>query len=69
MKAGRPPLLTPNVEWKLMIPEPLALQVEMLCFDPLRGKAKHGARSAYLVRLIREDLAKRGILAGGENIA
>jgi hypothetical protein len=61
-KPGRPALLTPNVEWKLMMPENLAALVEILCWDPVKQKPAFGARSAYLVELIRRDLKARGYL-------
>ncbi len=59
---GRPANSIPSVEWKIMIPEDLAANVELLCFDPVRNKPAFGARSAYLTRLIREDLEKRKLI-------
>lgn len=59
---GRPTLLIPNTTWKVRVPEPLALIVDSLCFDPLRNKLKFGDRSAYVTSLIRRDLVQKGIL-------
>lgn len=59
---GRPVNLEPSVEWKIMIPESLAAPVELLCLDPVRMKPAFGARSAYISRLIREDLERRKLI-------
>lgn len=59
---GRPQNLEPTIEWKIMIPESLAAPVELLCLDPVRMKPAFGARSAYISRLIREDLERRKLI-------
>lgn len=58
-KRGRPPFAVPKVEWAVMIPQPLAAQVELLLLDPLLDKPKHGARSELLEQLLREWLEKQ----------
>jgi hypothetical protein len=50
-----------------MIPEYLAAHVELLCHDPVRNKPVHGARSAYIIRLIRDDFKRRGIISPDED--
>jgi hypothetical protein len=63
---GRPANLEKTLEWKIMIPESLAAPVELLCLDPVRNKPAFGARSAYISRLIREDLERRRMIEPDE---
>lgn len=56
---ARPPRAVPAVAWKVYIPIDLVVKVDVFLSDPLTGKTEHGARSAYVERLIREDLARK----------
>ncbi len=57
-KPGRPPLLIPTVAWKLKIPVPIAVKLDMLVFDPVRGINAYGQRSALVTHILREYLAR-----------
>jgi hypothetical protein len=59
MKRGRKALSTPTVEWKCRIPIDLAVKIDMLHLDPVKGTPEYGARSALITSLIREYLNKR----------
>jgi hypothetical protein len=53
----RPRRVIPAVDWKVYIPIDLAAKVDVLLVDPLTGRTEFGARSAYIERLVRQDLA------------
>lgn len=57
-KVGRPPLLIPTVAWKLKIPAPLAVKLDMLVFDPVKGINAYGQRSALVTRILREYIER-----------
>jgi len=54
MKRGRRALTTPNIDWKIRIPQPLAAEVELILLDPLRGEVKYGERSQLIESLLRD---------------
>lgn len=58
-KTGRKPLEMPRTRWTVYIREDLAAKVELIILDPMREKAKYGARTAYLESLIEKDLRER----------
>ncbi len=60
-KRGRKPLEVPRIRWQVFVNEKLAAAVELLLLDPMREKAKYGARTEYLEGLIRKDLTERRI--------
>lgn len=55
----RPKLITPNVPWKVHIPEDLAAQVEILLADPMTGRRKYSVRNELITRLLREWLSEQ----------
>jgi len=57
-RRGRPSLLIPTVEWKLKIPAPVAVRLDMLVLDPLKGVPAYGQRSALVTQILRDYLAK-----------
>lgn len=57
-------LAEPNVRWDLYIPTTLAAQVELVLMDPLRSRAKFGARSELISSLLRDWLAKSSVGQG-----
>jgi len=57
-KVGRPPLLVPTVAWKLKIPIPIAVKLDMLVFDPVKGINAYGQRSALVTQILREYLER-----------
>lgn len=58
---GKPRKATPTTGWKVRIPEDLAAKVDLIMMDPLTQKVTYGARSDYIVALIRADLRARGL--------
>ncbi len=56
MKRGRPALAIPTVEWKLRIPYDIALKIDAITADPLRGGQLYGARSDFVARILRREL-------------
>jgi hypothetical protein len=42
----------PTVEWKVSIPQNLALDIELLFYDPVNHKPDYGARSALITQLL-----------------
>lgn len=65
-KRGRKPLDEPSVPWKCQIPEKLAMRVELLLLDPVKGAPIYGARSALVTQLLRAYMAqfeKTGVVA------
>lgn len=55
-RRGRPSHMTPTVEWKCHIPIDVAVKIDMINLDPVRGTPAYGARSALVTRLLREYL-------------
>lgn len=51
---GRKPLVIPTVPMKTYVPKPLAAKVELLLFDPARGKPSYAARSNLVVALLQK---------------
>lgn len=43
----------PSVEWKISIPQELALRIELLFYDPANRKPDYGARSALITELLK----------------
>lgn len=58
-KTGRKPHADPPENWRLSIPRSLAIQVELLLYDPAKGKVAYSSRSDYVTSLIRHDLNQR----------
>ena len=50
----RPKKTNPTVRRTVYIPEELDRKVELLLLDPVKGRAKFGAWSDLMTRLIRE---------------
>lgn len=46
-------------EWRVMVPAEIALKVELLLMDPVRGKPTYGARSALVTELLIAYLQKQ----------
>lgn len=61
MSRGRKPSLVPTTQWSIMIPIPLAFQVESQLMDPVTQKATYAARSKLIQSLLYEWLQKQGI--------
>lgn len=55
----RPRKATPSRKRMTFLPEDLAAEVEILLFSEIEGRVPHGAWSAYVEQLIRQDLAAR----------
>lgn len=53
---GRRKALDPAIQWSIMIPSTLAAQVELILFDPLRGKTGFGTRSRLVSQLLKDWL-------------
>ena len=68
-KVGRPALLIPTIEWKLKIPLPIAVKLDMLVLDPIKGVPAYGQRSALVTQILRDYLDKldKGVAPLGEN--
>ena len=58
MKRGRKALVIPTVDWKCRIPADIAIKVDTLLLDPVRGLPQYGARSELVTRLLREFLSR-----------
>ena len=58
-KRGRKPLSMPTVEWKCRIPADIAVQIDMIQFDPVKGQVEYGARSLLVTSLLRAYLSDR----------
>lgn len=43
----------PTVDWKVSLPSDLALNIELLFYDPINKKPDYGARSALVTKLLR----------------
>ena len=68
----REPHIDPPKEVQLSLPTSLVDEVDLLLFDPVRGKLRYGARSNLIARLLRTWLdAQRKLppAAVEENIA
>lgn len=44
----------PHIRLDVEIPESLAAEVELLLFDPVRGKTRYGARQRLIENLLRK---------------
>lgn len=56
---GRRKYTDKRVREVLSIPESVLCKVELLLFDPMKGKVQHGAKSALVTQLLREWVAKQ----------
>jgi len=59
-KRGRPARSVPAVKWKVSIRHDLALYIDMLLADPVRGGLGYGERSALIERLTLDWARKNG---------
>lgn len=64
MKKGRKPLAVPRIRMSVFLRMDLAAEVELLLMDPMRERAKYGAKVGYFEELVRADLDKRRVEAG-----
>lgn len=48
----------PPVNVVISLPQSLATKLDLLLFDPVRGKPKYGARSKFIQQLIIDYLRK-----------
>lgn len=60
VQRGRKAYVVPTVEWKCHIPVDVAAKIDMVTFDPVKGKVKYGARSSFVTQLLRDWLASHG---------
>lgn len=60
-KPGRKSNPIKSVDWKLHVPENLALKFDALHVNPLDGKIPYGLRGEILVGLLRRYLQEQGI--------
>lgn len=44
----------PTTEWKVSLPSELALNIELLFYDPSSRKPNYGARSALVTTLLQQ---------------
>lgn len=56
MRTGRPKHKIPRVRWDVYIRADLAAQVELIITDPMREKAKYGARSNLIEAVLEKWL-------------
>lgn len=63
-KGGRPKAAVPYVEWAIIVPTPLAFQVEMRLLDPVTKKSAYGARSQLIQALLFDWVEKQKSAAG-----
>jgi hypothetical protein len=61
MTRGRKPSLVPTTQWSIMIPIPLAFQIETQLMDPVTKKASYAARSKLIQSLLYEWLQQQGV--------
>lgn len=69
-RPGRPANDIPTIDWKVHIPVPIAAKIDVLLLDPVTGKTRHGARSAFVTELLVKYLNSRGVSfspKGGES--
>ena len=59
-KRGKPARTVPAVKWKVSIRHDLALYIDMLLADPVRGGLGYGERSALVERLVLDWARKNG---------
>lgn len=45
-----------STEWKVSIPSWLAWEIEVICYNPVRGKPDYGARSQLITELLIQHL-------------
>jgi hypothetical protein len=62
---GRPALAMPTVDWKLRIPQDIAVKIDMICLDPLRGCVAYGERSKLVTRHRRAAPLRRQVRHAG----
>lgn len=60
-KPGRKPNAVKSVNWKIQVPEPLAVKFDAIYVNPLDGKIPYGLRSEIIVGLIRKYLQEQGV--------
>lgn len=48
------PRKPPTVQWTILVPQDLAVEVELLLMDPFTQQVKYGARKMLIQRLLRE---------------
>lgn len=60
MARGRTANLVPTVQWSIMVPIDLALQIEMKLMDPVTQKAGYAARSKLIQALLYAWLKEQG---------
>ena len=58
---ARPRKLDRPTEKNISLPASLVAHVELELFSELEGRVPHGAWAKYIERLIRQDLASRGV--------
>lgn len=63
---SRPRNPTLMAAWKLYMPATLTSRVELLLYDPLTKKAKHGERARITAQLWEDYLARLGGHAEGD---
>lgn len=56
--AGRPRNPQKPKEIQITLPEALLMELNLLFFDPAKGRPKYGARSKLIENLLREYLGK-----------
>lgn len=59
MPRGRPRNATPTVQWSIMMPIDLALQIETELADPVTQRALYASRSKLIQALLLEWLLGR----------
>ena len=59
MPRGRKPFADKRVRREMQIPESIALRIDVLAHDPLRGKPAHGKWSEIVSEALREWLDRR----------
>ncbi len=47
------------VEWKVTVPQDVAIAIELRTLDPVYGKPRYGARSQLITSLLKIYLQKR----------
>lgn len=64
MARGRTPNLVPTVQWAIMVPVDLALQVEARLLDPVTRKPKYAERSRLIQSLLHQWVQLQGGVPG-----
>lgn len=60
-KPGRKPNAIKAVDWKIQVPETIAVKFDLLYVNPLDGKIPYGLRSEIIVSLLRKFLEDQGV--------